>query len=74
MDEFTKNRHAYAMLAILQGYAPNLSAQERCSKFLNRMITDGLSGDEVLKQLSGVLNDGLRTGNWPWVVDPEGRY
>lgn len=61
-------RKSYQLLGILMEYAPNGDAQFECSQLRNSMIADGMSEDEVVRQLAGVLVDGLSHGNWPWTA------
>ena len=59
---------SYQLLGILQHYAPNGAAQQKCGDFYGELQRDGLSGQELDRQLVNVLQDGLAHGNWPWTL------
>jgi hypothetical protein len=56
----------YQLLTILQYYAPNGAAQQQASDIYNEMFKEGQATKEIACHLSGILHDGLRSGNWPW--------
>lgn len=74
LDENEEMQVAYQLLGILQKYAPNGPAQHQCANWFTDMQADKVPAKEMVKQLSGCINDGLRSGNWPWVLDAQGRY
>ncbi len=59
--------NAYKILAILQDIAPNLNAQEDCSKAFKDSQQDSENDKEFLLRVTGILYDGLSYGNWPWI-------
>jgi hypothetical protein len=65
---------AHTMLGVLQAYAPDGPSQVRVAEYYKSMIAEGATGRDMMIALTGMLNDGLRTGNWPWVIHPEGRF
>jgi hypothetical protein len=56
--------NAYTLLRMLQGYAPNGAAQQKCSEMYNEAIADGPKA--AMLTMLGALSDGLKYGNWPW--------
>lgn len=62
-----RQRHATSLLAILQDYAPNGPAQQKCTELLwSLQETWGANYDKINECMTGALIDGLRHGNWPW--------
>jgi hypothetical protein len=59
------NENAYALLGILQKYAPNGSAQQRCSEVYNSLQAQGAYDNELEKALVVLLLNGLE-GDWFW--------
>lgn len=65
-----RQRHGTSLLAILQDYAPNGPAQQKCTELLwSLQKTWGANYDKINEHLAGALIDGLRHGNWPWLMD-----
>lgn len=58
--------NGYALLGILQSYAPNGPAQQHCTNMVHRAEADGASDLDIEKMLASALSDGLNHGNWPW--------
>jgi hypothetical protein len=56
------------LLMVLQSYAPDASAQQTCSRIVHELQRCGESDREIDLTLAGCLVDGLRHGNWPWIV------
>lgn len=63
---------AYRLLYILRDHAPNVKAQEICSRMYHKAIMDGASDEDLEKTMANALADGLNHGNWPWSA-PTGR-
>lgn len=63
-----KHRHKTALLAILQEYAPDGTAQQKCTEMVHEMQDAGESDDKITEALASSIVDGLRHGNWPWVT------
>jgi hypothetical protein len=58
---------AHALLRVLQYYAPDGEAQQRCADYLKRMQSNDATQKEIDLGLAAALVDGLRYGNWIWV-------
>lgn len=68
MDEAT---HPWMrLLSALKYYAPDNRAKWVCSRMVNNAFKEGCTRDEVAIMLSGSITDGLRHGNWPWIITP----
>lgn len=61
------SKNAYAILGILQDLAPNAEAQEKCAEVFREAERD-FTDKGLLTYMTGLLYDGLRYGNYPWVV------
>lgn len=61
------NKNATALLGILQEYAPTGTEQQKCTEIYLAMQQDGITGNDLILRLAGMLVDGLRHGNWPWL-------
>lgn len=59
--------NAYNLLMILQSYAPDGIAQQKCANAYNEAIADGTTGNKLVALLAGYLIDGLTYGNWLWI-------
>lgn len=60
--------NAQHLLVVLQSHAPNASAQQLCTTIHNRTPSR-----ERERTLAFALIDGLRYGNWPWVLAELGK-
>lgn len=58
--------NGYALLGVLQAYAPNGPAQQLCTNMVHKAQADGASDKEVEQMLANAISDGLTHGNWPW--------
>ena len=74
MDVYEELEVAYELLGILTKYAPDRAAQMRCAEWYNTMRAEGETPSSIVRALVGCIHDGKCSGNWPWVIDPEGRY
>jgi hypothetical protein len=59
----------YKLLTVLQSYAPDEAAQVLVTKQLHEAQAEGASESALELMLAGAIVDGLRFGNWPWIVD-----
>lgn len=57
---------AYQLLGILQSYAPNASAQVKCTQIYNEAMAGGQHRATLV--MVEALHDGLKFGNWPWTI------
>lgn len=57
---------SYRLLGILQEYAPNGKAQERCADIYNEAKRSGATEKDLARTMTGAIYDGLAYGNWPW--------
>lgn len=55
------------LLAILLEYAPDGPAQAKVTSIFNEMMDNLPDRNDVVKELAGMLYDGLHKGNWPWI-------
>lgn len=62
------NSNAYRLLTCLQAYAPDGDAQQICTDMLHDMEHLKESDEMIELGLVGAIYDGLRYGNWPWVL------
>lgn len=74
MDQVEELEIAYKLLGILQAYAPTGTAQQRCADWYNNLQKEGVTAGDIVIALTGCIRDGKMHGNWPWILDPEGRY
>lgn len=61
-------RRVHDLLGIVQSYAPTGTDQAYCATELNAAALAGAKDSAQMMLLAGWLLDGLRYGNWPWVI------
>jgi hypothetical protein len=68
MEDIQRMRAVQDLLRIVQEYAPNGKSQAQVVQDLHAMQRE-IPGytDAHIKHLAGVLLDGLKFGNWPWI-------
>jgi hypothetical protein len=71
-DMLNHGKNAYALLGILQSHAPTSKEQEMCTNLYNTMQKDGFTWKEIETELVSALIDGLRHGNWFWLINEKG--
>jgi hypothetical protein len=65
-------KNGYILLGIILGHAPTGDAQAFMAMRYSQIVTEvqkdfEMNHDlEVEKVMVGILNDGLKYGNWPW--------
>lgn len=64
-----ESRIGYALLSILQAYAPTGIAQQRCTELYHQAQRDEPSLHRQVVSMANALSDGLNYGNWPWVFE-----
>ena len=60
----------YKLLAILQSYASNGKEQQKCTELMHEFQRNDSSPSNLQLYLVGLIQDGLRFGNWPWTEHP----
>lgn len=63
----------YRLLGILQEFAPNGEAQQRCTDVVHKLQQEGASAGALQLWLINTLQEGITYGNWPWALRKEGR-
>ncbi|HEY6020099.1 MAG TPA: hypothetical protein VIY48_09415 [Candidatus Paceibacterota bacterium] len=58
------------LLRALESFAPDNEARAVCIKMYHDAIKDGADDKRLCTLLAGWILDGLRYGNWPWIVTP----
>lgn len=57
----------YQLLTLLQDYAPDAEAQQKCSEIYWELQKDnGYESPKTERALIGILHDGVAHANWPW--------
>lgn len=75
VDRHTHQGHARDLQRILHDYAPGRNERLVIDRAVEAMISDGVTGRDLTQQLVGMIGDGLKYGNWPWLlVDKDGNY
>lgn len=69
-DYATDLKNASALLGVLMSHAPDAVAQAKCHQFHQSLILAGLRQESIEIELACALTDGLRFGNWLWLVIP----
>lgn len=65
---FTEHDRMYHLLTVLQSYAQTGTDREFCTAQVNQLAAEGVSYRGQQLALVYAISDGLRHGNWPWVV------
>lgn len=56
------------LVEVLFSYAPDENAKLKCTQMLKAAEADGHRGKVIELILASSIADGLRYGNWPWVM------
>jgi hypothetical protein len=64
----TSEGNTAVLLSVLWSYATNDEDRMMCHRMVARMKAEGETADKIVETLAGSIVDGLRFGNWPWVV------
>ena len=68
VDAIDRHKLNYDMLTILLKLAPNREAQETVTNGYHELYRNDESDSRIMLIMAGWIVDGIRYGNWPWVV------
>lgn len=66
----TTSEYLRKLVEVLQSHAPDDDAAETVNHMVERARVDGARDEDIELMLVDALADGLRAGNWPWLVGP----
>lgn len=58
---------AVDLVRMVQMFAPDEDARQIVHDLFDTMVNEDSTPEAAMIAFSGILNDGLRHGNWPWV-------
>lgn len=56
------------LVEVLFSYAPDEAAKYKCTQMIKAAQDDGHPSNTLVLILASSIADGLRYGNWPWVM------